>query len=122
MTDPEALADKLEDVVAITTLGLGVLAAILGVGQFWVIFVIGWLLFVPLIDTVGADVIGWLLDRSDEPIDEESDALATLQNRYASGEIDDAEFERQLERLLENETVEDVEQRVERETAEKSVE
>ena len=122
MTDPEALADKLEEVVAISTLGLGVLAAILGVDQFWVIFVVGWLLFVPLIDTVGADVIRWLLERSDDQAGEERDALETLRERYASGEIDDAAFERQLERLLENETIEDVEERVERETTEKSIE
>lgn len=116
MTDPEALAGKLEDVVAILTLGLGVLAFVLGVDNAWAIFVVGWLLVVPLIDTVGADVIGWVLgDGADDP-DEESTALATLKERYASGEIDETTFERRLERLLENETVEDVERRLERET------
>lgn len=80
------------------------------------IFVVGWLLVVPLIDTVGADVIAWVQgDGSDDP-DEESAALATLKDRYASGEIDEATFERQLEGLLENATVEDVERRLERET------
>lgn len=34
MADPSALADKLEDVVAILTLGLGALAMVLGVANF----------------------------------------------------------------------------------------
>ncbi len=39
-------------------------------------------------------------------------ALETLKEQYAVGEIDDAEFERRLETLLENETIADVENRV----------
>ncbi|QFU84330.1 SHOCT domain-containing protein [Natronorubrum aibiense] len=49
-------------------------------------------------------------DSSSELSDEE--ALEALKRRYASGELDDAEFERQLETLLENETLDDVENRV----------
>jgi hypothetical protein len=37
------------------------------------------------------------------------DALETLRNRYAEGELTDEQFERKLERLLETETLEDVE-------------
>lgn len=37
------------------------------------------------------------------------DALETLRERYAAGELTDAQFERKLERLLETETLEDVE-------------
>jgi len=36
----------------------------------------------------------------------EDDALATLRERYARGELTDAEFERQVEQLLETEDVE----------------
>ena len=43
----------------------------------------------------------------EEPIDDE-EALASLRRRYARGEIDDAEFERRLERLRETETLADV--------------
>ncbi|WP_137285861.1 SHOCT domain-containing protein [Halorussus salinisoli] len=39
-------------------------------------------------------------------------ALDTLKQQYAVGEIGDAEFERRLETLLENETIADVETRV----------
>jgi uncharacterized membrane protein len=42
------------------------------------------------------------------------DALATLRERYARGDLSDAQFEAKLERLLEVETREDVEVSVER--------
>ena len=56
---------------------------------------------------------------SDETADESGesarpnnrDALETLRDRYARGELTDAQFERKLERLLETETVEAVEDR-----------
>ncbi|RQH01376.1 SHOCT domain-containing protein [Natrarchaeobius oligotrophus] len=38
-----------------------------------------------------------------------ADALETLRERYAAGELTDDQFERKLERLLETETLEDVE-------------
>lgn len=38
------------------------------------------------------------------------DALGTLRERYAEGELTDAQFERKLERILEVETVEDASQ------------
>ena len=40
------------------------------------------------------------------------DALETLRRRYAAGQLTDEQFERKLERLLETETLEDVEERV----------
>lgn len=41
----------------------------------------------------------------------ERDALETLRDRYARGELTDEQFERKLERLLETETLEAVEDR-----------
>jgi hypothetical protein len=43
----------------------------------------------------------------------EETALETLKRRYAEGEIGEAEFEHRLERLVENEDVEDVRRRFE---------
>ncbi|MFC7136085.1 SHOCT domain-containing protein [Halobaculum litoreum] len=43
------------------------------------------------------------------------DALDTLRDRYARGELTDEQFERKLERLLETESLEDLEDRKRRE-------
>ncbi len=48
-------------------------------------------------------------DEDDEP--QAESALETLRDRYACGELTDEQFERKLERLLETETLEDVEDR-----------
>jgi len=53
--------------------------------------------------------------QGDETEDDRSDALATVRRRYAEGELNDREFERQLERLLETETLSDVRENTERE-------
>lgn len=48
-------------------------------------------------------------ESTSEPTDGETtaDALESLRERYARGELTDEEFERKLDRLLETETVED---------------
>ncbi|WP_121741216.1 SHOCT domain-containing protein [Natronorubrum halophilum] len=51
-------------------------------------------------------------DRSDELTP--GDALETLRERYAAGELTDEQFERKLERLLETETIEDVQEQLQR--------
>ncbi|WP_435180598.1 SHOCT domain-containing protein [Halorussus sp. AFM4] len=48
-------------------------------------------------------------DEADEP--DNRDALETLRDRYARGELTDEQFERKLERLLDTESLEDVEDR-----------
>ncbi|WP_440770228.1 SHOCT domain-containing protein [Natronorubrum sp. DTA28] len=47
------------------------------------------------------------------------DALETLRERYAAGDLTDDQFEQKLDRLLETETLEDVQERVERHQAER---
>jgi uncharacterized membrane protein len=49
------------------------------------------------------------VERDADETSEEDDALAELRSRYARGELTDEQFERKLERLLETETLEDVE-------------
>jgi len=51
-------------------------------------------------------------DAADTPSE---DALQTLRDRYARGELTDEQFERKLERLIETETLEDAEDRHRRE-------
>ncbi|MGQ3413526.1 SHOCT domain-containing protein [Natrinema sp. LN54] len=45
-----------------------------------------------------------------EPASDTRDALETLRERYAAGEVTDEQFERKLERLLDTETLEDAEE------------
>ena len=45
--------------------------------------------------------------QSDSATTTDEDALETLRNRYARGEIDEAEFERRLEALLETESIDE---------------
>jgi hypothetical protein len=89
-------------VTALTlTVAFGLLA--LGVPYFWVAFPVGFGGVMPM--AIG--LARWYDQREDdgEPTAEDDDALATLRERYARGELTDAEFERQVERLLETEDV-----------------
>jgi uncharacterized membrane protein len=86
--------------MAVLAVGLGGLA--LGVEWAWVAFPVGYGGVLPL-------AIGWARSRtrSESPDgqhgDGADDALATLRERYARGDIDDVEFERRVERLVETE-------------------
>jgi len=44
-------------------------------------------------------------DGKSEPTDSKTDALETLRERYAAGDLTDEQFERKLERLLDTETL-----------------
>ena len=101
--------DPLESVVAgaVTALtflvGFGLLFA--GVPYFWVAFPVGFAGVLPM--AVGVVRLYQRRQDSDSrPASEDDDALATLRNRYARGELTEAEFERQVERLLETEDTE----------------
>lgn len=112
----------LEEIVAGVTIGLiltvafGLLA--LGVPWFWIAFPIGFAGVLPA-------VMGLVKlyerrrhrqtapgsRRSEASASDAKDALETLRERYARGELTDEQFERRLDRLLETETLEDVERR-----------
>ena len=52
----------------------------------------------------------WIRSEDDTVTDPKEDALSVLRQRYARGEIDEDEFERRLNDLLETETVEQAEE------------
>ena len=93
----------------ILTVAFGLLA--LGVPWFWVVFPVGFAGLLP----VALGVTKWYEQRqtdhrthqSESTTTTEEDALETLRNRYARGEIDEAEFERRLEALLETESIDE---------------
>ena len=93
----------------ILTVAFGLLA--LGVPWFWVVFPVGFAGLLP----VALGVTKWYEQRqtdhrthqSESTTTTEEDVLETLRNRYARGEIDEAEFERRLEALLETESIDE---------------
>lgn len=116
--------EALAAIAAVVTLPVGLLAAIfLGVIEAAVVFVVGWLLLVPLFGVVSEALGGeesdaeeverWLdvAERAKTMKDEEGGAtsnenpLETLRERYARGALDDDEFEARLERLVATEEI-----------------
>jgi len=107
----------LEQIVAggvmalIFVVGFGLLFA--GVPYFWVAFPVGFAGVLPMaLGLVKLDQSRQ--DGDDTPGSETEDALETLRQRYARGELTDDEFERRVERLLETESVTDAQQYTDR--------
>ena len=104
-TPLEAVAAGVVTVLTLTV-GFGLLAV--GYPFFWVAFPIGFGGGMPL--AIG--LARWYQSREeqsggDDPLGRDEEALARLRERYARGELTDEEFERQVSRLLETESVVD---------------
>jgi uncharacterized membrane protein len=102
----------------VSTLVTGIwLAALLLDFGWWLAFMLfGYIVVVPVTALLFGDeedTEEWWEDDVDHAAaterDAEDDALDTLRKRYARGELTDEQFERKLDRLLETETLEDVE-------------
>jgi hypothetical protein len=126
--------DPVVGAVALLVLGAG-LGSLFGVPvlnaiEFWVIFAIGYAVVVPLTALLRGRVADGGTDRPrDRPGDAEradtrsvdeagaddvDAALDRLRDRYARGDLSEAQFERKLEALLETETPEDARERLDR--------
>lgn len=110
------LREELTGVVALLVLGLGLadlwIPALVPGVPFWVIFVVGYAVVLPLVAIALGEGKGSRSrrrpdrdrDRSDDVErveDGDGSPLERLKRRYAEGELSDEEFERRLERLLE---------------------
>ena len=108
-----SVLSKLTPLFAVVTLPAGVLAAIfLGGSAAIAVFVVGWLLLTPvsavLFDSSaptpgpvqGEDRVKQQVDTGERSSE---DPVEKLRERYARGEIDEAELERRLDALLETE-------------------
>ncbi|MFC6796773.1 MULTISPECIES: SHOCT domain-containing protein [unclassified Haladaptatus] len=95
------------------------LAALLSGLDWWLPFMLfGYIVIVPIVGILFGDdeeepeleedATSPMQDADDES---QRDALDTLRDRYARGELTDEQFERKLERLLDTETLENVEER-----------
>lgn len=104
-------------VVLVLAVGFTALASLLDADVLADVFaILGFVVLLPLVGILGDRLPFVTADGDDatesttpsdgigEP-DEPDDQIATLRERYARGEIDEAEFERRLEGLLETEDV-----------------
>lgn len=110
--------DKLPALVVFATLAVAIVGA--GTGPDPVtgaLVALGFVVVLPL-SFLFKDDLRRLFGREQDPADgpdPTNDALDELQRMYASGELSEAEFERRTARILENEDLQRVQSRVERE-------
>lgn len=105
---PTSLSSVVGTVVTGATLIVAFALLAAGWSAFWVVFIIGFAGVLP----VATKLASWYESRKaeengDRTADEQ--AIARLRERYATGEIDEDEFERRVERLLETESLDDAE-------------
>lgn len=102
---------RLMGVVAVLSFGLTSLFAVVS-PEFLeflipVTFIVGFFIALPLIAILGDD-LWFVASEADVPDDVvTTDPVERLRSRYANGEIDETEFERKLERLIETEDLEE---------------
>lgn len=131
MTDTprERLRENVVGVTSILVTGLWMGAMFTGQGWWLAALLVGYVVVVPIVAMLFGDEEdreewwdGWESDgeretgtaeRSErrESDRDDEDPLETLRARYARGELTEEQFERKLERLLETETIEQVEDR-----------
>jgi len=128
-TPAERFRENITGIVSTLVTGIWLAALFLGF-EWWLPFMLfGYVVIVPITtmvfdededeDEVDAtdyieSTIGETGDTATGEADEPTEnPLQTLRDRYARGELTDEQFERKLERLLETETLEDVEDRAE---------
>ncbi|GAB3668138.1 SHOCT domain-containing protein [Halopiger thermotolerans] len=100
----EFVADDLWLLIAIVTFALVSLVGAAGFEALAAaITIVGWFLLTPIFLFWGDEIADWTLtDREPAAAERgrDGDAIEELKRRYAEGKIDDAEFERRLERLV----------------------
>ncbi|WP_338740039.1 SHOCT domain-containing protein [Haloplanus salilacus] len=93
--------DRVTTLVSLAVLGVGFVAMALDVTGFWLVWALGFGVVVPAVA-----VLRGRSATTDGAGDEVDDALATLRERYARGELSESAFEAKVEALLETETPE----------------
>jgi uncharacterized membrane protein len=101
----ELTRDEITGILALLILGAGFVGLFAGFPYFFVIWILGFAVVLP--------IVAILFDETDtdseltgERSTDSADALTSLRDRYARGDLTDEEFERKLDRLLETESPE----------------
>jgi len=122
MDGVEVLPEGATGVTAMLVLVVGLAALAFGQSWFWVVFAAGFGGLVPLVAILSKEEpepereapTGEPAAERSEGDHSRTEALETLRDRYARGELTHEEFERKLEALMETETPESAAKRVER--------
>ena len=89
------------------TLGAGFVAMVAGMPYFWLIWVFGFAVVLPILGILfPEDEADSELAEDERGADVSTDPLTSLRDQYARGDLTDEEFERKLDRLLETESPE----------------
>jgi uncharacterized membrane protein len=122
-TPTERFRENATEITSILVTGLWLLALFTGQSWWLPAMLIGYVVVIPIVQMLFGDeeegekswTDDWTADEKPRERTETGknnrDALETLKDRYARGELTDEQFERKLERLMENDTVENVEER-----------
>lgn len=107
----ERAVENVTGIVSMLILGLGFVALFAGVEYFFLVWVFGFAVVVPIVamlfeesGTESATV--HTAPATHRSSDDTSDALTTLRERYARGDLTDEQFERKLDRLFETDSPE----------------
>jgi len=124
--------ENLTGIVSLLVTGLWMVALFTGQEWWWVALIIGYAVVLPLAGILfDEDEVSeaWTGDRETAEQTQSASGssgtasdetpLESLRRRYAEGELTDEQFERKLDRLLETETLEDVEEYRERASSER---
>jgi len=120
MTDQsprERARDNATELAALAVTGFWIVALVTGQEWWLAALLVGYVVVVPLTELLYGDADEEAAEGSVDEIeavqassaDTDETPLERLRRRYAEGKLTDEQFERKLERLLETETLEDVE-------------
>ena len=94
-------------IFVLLTLGAGFVAMVAGMSYFWLIWVFGFAVILPIAGILfSEDDADSELVEDERGADLSTDPLTSLRDQYARGDLTDEEFERKLDRLLETESPE----------------
>lgn len=115
--------ENLTGIVSVLVTGVWLAGAVTGQSWWLPFMLVGYVVIVPIVEMLFGDdesVEDWRDEgeRDQSAETEPTDALATIRDRYARGELTEEQFERKLEQLLETETLEDVKGRQSIDTSE----